>query len=57
MTTAYNAWSYTSARLQDQREERRLFLPLLAVIGYLIIAVYNMVPLRDLSAPKQQPDG
>jgi uncharacterized membrane protein len=25
-----------------------LFLPLLAVVGYLIIAVYNMIPLRDL---------
>ena len=29
-----------------------LFLPLLAVIGYLIIAVYNMVPIRDLRRSK-----
>jgi hypothetical protein len=29
-----------------------LFLPLLAVVGYLIIAVYNMVPIRDLLRPK-----
>ena len=29
-----------------------LFLPLLAVVGYLIIAVYNMIPLRDLRRPK-----
>jgi hypothetical protein len=35
-----------------------IFLPLLAVIGYLIIAVYNMIPIRDLRrAPKLPPDG
>jgi hypothetical protein len=29
-----------------------LFLPLLAVVGYLIIALYNMLPIRDLRRPK-----
>jgi hypothetical protein len=29
-----------------------IFLPLLAVIGYLIIAVYNMIPIRDLRRSK-----
>jgi hypothetical protein len=29
-----------------------VFLPLLAVVGYLIIAVYNMVPIRDLRRPR-----
>jgi uncharacterized membrane protein len=29
-----------------------IFLPLLAVIGYLIIAVYNMIPMRDLRRSK-----
>jgi hypothetical protein len=25
-----------------------VFLPLLAVLGYLIIAMYNLIPIRDL---------
>jgi len=25
-----------------------LFLPIVAVLGYLIIAVYNLIPVRDL---------
>ena len=29
-----------------------LFLPLLAVVGYLIIAVYNMIPIRDFPRSK-----
>jgi uncharacterized membrane protein len=29
-----------------------LFLPVLAVLGYLIIAVYNLIPIRDLRRRK-----
>lgn len=25
-----------------------IFVPLLVVLGYLIIAVYNLIPIRDL---------
>jgi len=29
-----------------------LFLPVLAVLGYLIIAAYNLIPIRDLRRHK-----
>ena len=29
-----------------------LFLPVLAVLGYLIIALYNLIPIRDLRRRK-----
>ena len=36
--------------LQSGDEESGLFLPILAVIGYLAIALYYIIPSRRLSA-------
>jgi hypothetical protein len=29
-----------------------LFLPVVAVVGYFVIAVYNLIPIRDLRRRK-----